>query len=145
MIVYQLTCHQGHSFEGWFASAAACEKQVEQGLLSCPTCSSADIARLPSGPHVHTSGTATNAPATLTVTNEGARREVLAALRRFIVENTQDVGRKFPEVARRIHYKEEAARGIRGRVTPAEAAELAAEGVTAFAVSPEVLPSEEVH
>jgi hypothetical protein len=94
---------------------------------------------------VHTSGATADAPATLTVTNEGARREVLAALRRFILENTQDVGRRFPEVARRIHYKEEAERGIRGRVTPEEAADLAAEGVTAFAVSPEVLPSEEVH
>ena len=79
------------------------------------------------------------------MTNDGARSEVLAALRRFILENTEDVGRKFPEVARRIHYKEETARGIRGRVTPDEAAELAEEGVTTFAVSPEVLPSEEVH
>lgn len=145
MIVYQLACDQGHRFEGWFASAAACEKQVEDGLLACPTCASPDIARLPSAPHVHTSGATANPPATLAVTNAGARREVLAALRRFILENTQDVGRKFPEVARRIHYKEEAARGIRGRVTPEEAADLADEGVTTFAVSPEVLPSEEVH
>jgi len=144
MIVYQMACDQGHPFEGWFASADACVKQVEEGLLECPTCGSPDVTRLPSAPHVHTSA-ASEAPATLSVTNEAARRKVLVALRQFILENTDDVGRKFAEVARRIHYKEEEARGIRGRVTPEEAVELSEEGVTAFAISPEVIPSEEVH
>jgi hypothetical protein len=144
MIVYQLTCEQGHRFEGWFASAEACGKQVEDGLLACPTCGSPDITRLPSAPHVHTSAAST-APPTMPVTNDAGRRDVLLALRKFILENTDDVGRKFAEVARRIHYKEEEARGIRGRVTPDEAAELTEEGVTTFSISPEVIPSEEVH
>jgi hypothetical protein len=144
MIVYQLACGQGHYFEGWFASPEACEKQVEDGLLECPTCASADIRKLPSAPHVHTSSSS-QAPATMPVTNEIARRDVLLALRKHILENTDNVGRKFAEVARRIHYQEEEARGIRGQVTPEEAAELSEEGVTTFAISPEVIPSEEVH
>jgi hypothetical protein len=147
MIVYQLACGQGHYFEGWFASADACERQVEDGLLQCPTCASPDITRLPSAPHVHTSHGAAEAegPKTMSVTNDAARQDVLLALRKFILENTENVGRRFPEVARRIHYKEEGARGIRGQVTPEEAAELREEGVTTYAISPEVVPSEEVH
>jgi hypothetical protein len=146
MIVYQMACGQGHRFEGWFASPDACEKQVEDGLLECPTCASPDITRLPSAPHVHThSPAASEAPKTLPVANEAARTEVLLALRKYILENTDNVGRKFAEVARRIHYKEEEARGIRGQVTPEEAARLSEEGVSTFAISPEVIPSEEVH
>lgn len=144
MIIYQLACDQGHRFEGWFASPEACEQQVADGLLECPTCASPDITRLPSAPHVHTSG-ASEAPKTLPVANEAARREVLLALRKYILENTDNVGRRFAEVARRIHYQEEEARGIRGQVTPEEAAELSKEGVSTFAISPEVIPSEEVH
>jgi hypothetical protein len=144
MIVYQMACEQGHFFEGWFASAEACEQQVADGLLECPTCASPEITRLPSAPHVHTSS-ASEAPATLPVANEAARREVLLALRKFILENTDNVGRRFAEVARRIHYKDEEPRGIRGQVTPEEAAELSEEGVSTFAISPEVIPSEEVH
>jgi hypothetical protein len=144
MIVYQLACGQGHHFEGWFASSDACERQAAEGLLACPTCGNPEVQKLPSAPHVHTSG-ASAAPATLSVANETARREVLLALRKHILENTDNVGRKFAEVARRMHYKEEEARGIRGQVTPEEAAELGEEGVTTFAISPEVIPSEEVH
>ena len=144
MIIYQLACGQGHLFEGWFASAEACEKQVADGLLECPTCASSDITRLPSAPHVHTSSPS-EGPKTLPVTNDAARREALFALRKFILENTDNVGRRFAEVARRIHYQEEEARGIRGQVTPEEAAELREEGVSTYAISPEVIPSEEVH
>src|SRR5690348_12459169 len=122
MIVYQLACPSGHFFEGWFASAEACEKQAAGGLLECPTCSSVEIRKLPSAPHVHTAG------------EPAAPQEAFVALRRFILANTENVGRKFAEIARRIHYKEEEARGIRGQVTPEEAAELREEGVTTYTV-----------
>ena len=140
MIVYQLACPSGHFFEGWFASAEACEKQAAAGHLECPTCSSAEIRKLPSAPHVHTGGDAAPAP-----DGQAVRREALAALRKYILANTENVGRQFAEIARRIHYKEEEARGIRGRVSAEEAAELHEEGVAAYAVPADVLPSEEVH
>jgi hypothetical protein len=143
MIVYQLGCGEGHFFEGWFASAEACDRQAQTGQLQCPTCSSAEIRKLPSAPHVHTSG---GEGAAATPADEAAvRGAALKALRTFILANTENVGRKFAEVARRIHYQEEEARGIRGQVTPEEAAELHEEGVQALAVSPDVIPSEEVH
>jgi len=142
MIVYQLACERGHYFEGWFASAEACEKQAVDGRLQCPSCASANVRKLPAAPHVRTS--ASDAPQ-LPVRREEARREALVALRTLILASTQDVGRQFAEVARRIHYKEEEARNIRGRVTQDEAEELREEGIQALVVSPEVLPSEEIH
>ncbi len=141
MIVYQLACPNGHFFEGWFASAEACERQAAGGLLECPSCSSVKIRKLPSAPHVHTSGETASASADA----QAERRQAIAALRKYILANTENVGSKFAEIARRIHYKEEEERGIRGQVTREEAAELEEEGVPAYGVPADVLPSEEVH
>lgn len=138
MIVYALTCGQGHSFEGWFASSQACEQQAAAGLLECPTCASPDIRKLPSAPYVKAS---TEVPASEAVAQQArVRQKVLAALRTHILATTEDVGRAFAEVARRIHYQEEKARNIRGQVTADEAIELREEGVEAYAISPELLP-----
>jgi hypothetical protein len=142
MIVYQMSCAGGHAFEGWFTSAEACEKQAAEGLLECPSCSSVEIRKLPSAPHVHTSGASVASGQPLA---ENVRHESLLLLRKFILANTEDVGRKFAEVARRIHYQEEKARGIRGVVTPEEATELHEEGVATLSIAPGVIPSDEVH
>ena len=69
----------------------------------------------------------------------------LAALKAHVLAHTEDVGRRFPEVARRIHYGEEAHRGIRGRVTPEEAKALEEEGVPAVALPPALSLGEDVH
>lgn len=142
MIVYQLTCAQGHSFEGWFSSAEAFDKQAESGQLQCPTCSTPDVRKALSAPHVHTGGPQ---PPAAPKSGSDTRREAMVELRNFILTNTEDVGRKFAEIARRIHYREEDARNIRGVVTPDEAEELREEGVEAIAISPGILPGEEVH
>jgi hypothetical protein len=142
MIVYQLACAEGHHFEGWFASADAHEKQAAAGQLQCPECSSMEVRKLPAAPHVHTSGGAATPPAKR---EEGVRREAIAALRQFLLTSTEDVGRKFAEVARRIHYQEEEARNIRGHVTQEEAEELQEEGVQAVAIPAGIIPSGEVH
>jgi hypothetical protein len=143
MIVYQLACGRGHFFEGWFACAEACDQQAEAGQIQCPACSSSEVRKLPAAPHVHTSGA--SAPEASSGAGDTVKRDALQALRKFILANTQNVGRKFAEVARRIHYQEEEARGIRGQVTPEEAEELHDEGVPTYTVSSEVIPSEEVH
>lgn len=142
MIVYQLACGHGHFFEGWFASAEACDKQSAAGQLQCPTCSSAQVRKLPSAPHVHTSGSASPPPP---LAGDAVRAQSLQLLRKFILANTEDVGRRFAEIARRIHYQEEDARGIRGQVTHEEAQELHEEGVETLSVSPDLIPNEEVH
>ena len=143
MIVYQLACPEDHFFEGWFASAEACEQQARDGRLQCPTCASADVRKLPAAPHVHTSGSAASAP--VPAGEAKLRNDAIKAVRDYILANTENVGRKFAEVARRIHYKEEEERGIRGQVTREEAEELREEGIPALAVSGEVIPSEEIH
>lgn len=141
MIVYQLGCAGGHFFEGWFASAQACDRQAAAGQLQCPTCASTEVRKLPSAPYVKGASTAEAAAA------DGAklRTAAVVALRELLLTKTENVGRQFAEIARRIHYQEEAARDIRGQVTAEEAAELHEEGVPVFAVPPEVLPTEEIH
>jgi hypothetical protein len=139
MIVYQMGCANGHSFEGWFASAQACEEQADSGVLTCPTCSSGKIRKMLSAPHVHTGEAAPAADA-------ATREKAIDALRTMVLTSTEDVGRRFAEVARRIHYKEEAARNIRGRVTADEAQELKEEGVDTLTLPPGIVPdSDEIH
>ncbi|HXN15837.1 MAG TPA: DUF1178 family protein [Usitatibacter sp.] len=142
MIVYQLACRAGHFFEGWFASAEACDRQTAAGQLQCPACSTGEVHKLPSAPYVQTSVAAS---AKAPVAQEGARCEALLALRKAILANTENVGRQFAEIARRIHYQEEKARGIRGQVTAEEALELREEGVATYTIPAEILPNEEVH
>jgi hypothetical protein len=142
MIIYPLACDAGHEFEGWFASAEACDRQAEAGQIQCPSCSSAEVRKLPAAPHVHTSA----GEAAPTRAQESAvRPQTIAALRKFILANTDDVGREFAEIARRIHYKEEDARNIRGVVTPEEAQELSEEGVETLTLPSEVVPPGELH
>jgi hypothetical protein len=139
MIIYPLACDAGHEFEGWFASAEACDRQAESGQIQCPSCSSAEVRKLPAAPHIHTSGGEVSPAPAL------ARHQAVAVLRRFILASTEDVGRKFAEVARRIHYREEERRNIRGVATTQEAQELHDEGIEALIVSPEVVPPGELH
>ncbi|HEX4334041.1 MAG TPA: DUF1178 family protein [Usitatibacter sp.] len=141
MIVYQLECTQGHCFEGWFASAQACDEQASDGRLQCPACSTSEVRKLPSAPHVHTGESAPSPEAG----GIKARREAIAKLRNLILTSTEDVGRQFAEVARRIHYQEEASRDIRGQVTAEEAEELREEGVETLTLPPDFLPTGEVH
>ena len=143
MIVYPLACGQGHFFEGWFASAGACDRQAAAGQLSCPTCASADVRKLPSAPYVKGSGGVQ--PPAGEADAAAARQRALVALRNHLRENTENVGRRFAEVARRIHYREEEARAIRGQVTLEEAVELREEGVPALAIPPEAMPGEGAH
>jgi hypothetical protein len=142
MIIHQLACPGGHFFEGWFASAEACENQAAEGRLECPTCGSSEVRKLPSAPHVHTSSAA---PPPSAERDALLRREAIAALRQLLVSSTENVGKRFAEVARRMHYQEEESRAIRGLSTAQEARELAEEGIEAYVVPPEINLSEEVH
>src|ERR1700694_1742571 len=114
MIVYPLACGEGHFCGGWFASSEACDQQAAAGRLQCPTCSTADVRKLPAAPYVKGSS---GSGAVAADDQARLRAGGLQALRTFIVTNTEDVGRKFAEVARRMHYQEEKARNIRGQVT----------------------------
>jgi hypothetical protein len=134
MKVFNLGCAQDHRFEGWFASAEAFESQRERGLVECPVCGDQSVRRLPSAPRLNLSSAGRDAPK---AGEAGALTpEKVQALwlrmARHIRENTEDVGERFAEEARRIHYRDAPNRGIRGIATREEAAELAEEGIEVF-------------
>ena len=141
MKVFNLQCSGGHRFEGWFKSSEACEDQRARRLLSCPICDSLEIARLPSAPHIQSStsvaddGRATRevVPAEGLGSSLQGRRQLvqqrLLELAKALVESADDVGRDFPEEARRIHYQEAPERMIMGQATVEETQALQDEGI----------------
>jgi hypothetical protein len=145
MKVLDLRCDAGHAFEGWFASEDDYGSQRERGLLDCPVCGNAEVTRLPSAPRLNLSGARApavapaqapaNGPASASTTEvamhgSAAQRFVEAVAE--LLNNTQDVGARFAEEARRIHYGESEHKAIRGQATPQEREALADEGIEVF-------------
>jgi hypothetical protein len=131
MIVYDLVCAQQHRFEGWFASTEDYARQHDQTMIRCPVCDDAAIERRPSanvqiGRAAMPAGERETKTETETVTSGEA--EALKLMRR-LVANVENVGRAFPEEARKIHYDEAPKRGIRGQASPEEAESLRDEGI----------------
>jgi len=132
MKVFNLQCGNGHQFEGWFGSDADYESQKERGLVGCPLCGEAQVRRLPSAPRLNLGAVAvaepTPAPAAPQAQAPGMEALWMQAVR-HVLANTEDVGARFAEEARRIHYGETEQRGIRGRTTQDEARALDEEGI----------------
>ena len=159
MKVLDLQCAQRHSFEGWFASEDDFRSQLVRGLVECPMCANSDIQKMPSAPRLnlggHTapvaessspqSGAPVSTPAlapqhnSLEVAGNAQARpgsaEQAAFLHalRHVLANTEDVGKRFADEARAMHYGDAEARSIRGQTSAREAVELLEEGI-------EVLP-----
>ena len=134
MKVLDLRCAAGHRFEGWFASEDDLQAQTDRGLMECPVCADKSITRLPSAPRLNVSGArepgakatqpaAADAPVEMTM-----QAAWLRAVQQ-VMNQTENVGDRFPEEARRIHYGEADERAIRGRATPDEAQALRDEGI----------------
>lgn len=143
MKVFNLACEHEHQFEGWFASVTAYDEQLEGGLLECPVCASRSIRRMPAAPRLNLSSgrpapaqgepAADAAPAAAAMPTPQQLQAMWMKMARHLVRNTEDVGERFAEEARRIHYHEAPERGIRGVATAEERAELADEGIEVFA------------
>ena len=135
MKVLNLRCAQDHRFEGWFSSDDDFIDQGARGLVACPMCDDKTITRLPSAPRLNVSTQRGEAqpPVTGEVTEARAQGRWLRAVREMMA-NTEDVGDRFPEEARRIHYGETAERGIRGRASPDDAEALREEGIEVVSV-----------
>lgn len=133
MIVLNLRCAMDHPFEGWFASPHAFDDQAAKGMLSCPVCGSVEINRLPSGPRVisHSSASKGKSLAEPELTPEAL--SLLGALAEA-ARTAEDVAERFPEEARKIHYGEVPARGIKGQASLAETRELLEEGIAVLPV-----------
>lgn len=129
MIRYSLVCDNAHDFEGWFSGSADFDRQVEAGLLTCPVCNSAAISKSLMAPSVSTARKKEEKQA---VAMDIAQKRVMAKIREAVAAikaNAEDVGEKFPEEARKIHYGEADARGIIGQASFADVRELIEEGI----------------
>jgi hypothetical protein len=144
MIRYTLNCDQGHTFESWFANSAAYDKQAKRSLIACPVCNSTKVEKAIMAPRLarkdkssainvtnetEAPGPAANAPVAMMSPQEQEFRAKLKELRDHLVANADNVGKKFPEVARKMHYGEIEHRSIYGEASPQDAKELSEEGI----------------
>lgn len=143
MKVLNLRCSRLHSFEGWFASEDDFQDQSRRGLIACPVCADSGVQKMPSAPRLNLGGhpapsplakpvqSPTAGPAeevALPESGHAAQAAFLTALRQ-VVAATEDMGERFAEEARRIHYGEAQARAIRGQASARETVELLEEGI----------------
>ena len=156
MIRYSLRCEQNHSFESWFQSSSAYDSQVKSKLVTCPACGSAQVEKAIMAPRIvgkkgrdkaaaaveatAEAAPAVNEPASLMMAQERELRAKIKELRDHIVKNADNVGERFPNEARAMHYGDKEHRPIYGEASPEEARALIDEGVE---VSPlPVLPED---
>lgn len=147
MKVLNLQCDARHGFEGWFASEEDYAGQVERGLLACPMCGSKSVKKLPSAPRLNLGAARpeeaappkTTAPKqdVVMASPEQALQAAWLQVARKLIEQTEDVGGRFAEEARKIHYGEVQERSIRGQASREETEALLDEGI---AVMPLPLP-----
>jgi hypothetical protein len=132
MKVLNLRCASGHGFEGWFGSDDEFMDQNGRAAIECPLCSDRVITRMPSAPRLNLSGSrdgnASPPPDGLSL------QKAWLNTARQLMAQTEDVGERFPEEARRIHHGEIAQRGIRGQATPEEREALRDEGIEVMAL-----------
>ncbi|MEY2840188.1 MAG: hypothetical protein RJB60_2487 [Pseudomonadota bacterium] len=161
MLVVDLSCAQGHRFEGWFASSDDLAAQQAKGLVTCPVCGDAHVTRVPSASHVVVQGggerrSADQAPRQVgesapknppvpasspDASSQAPDPEVVRQLQamwlntvREIVQNTEDVGDSFPEEVRAMHHGDAPERAVRGQASPEERQALRDEGIEVIAL-----------
>jgi len=149
MKVLNLRCANGHGFEGWFASDDDYMDQNGRGLVECPMCADKVITRMPSAPRLNLSGareaepaapasaSASTSPSTPQQPQPPQPADLQAAFMRAVremIQRTEDVGPRFAEEARRIHYGEAPERSIRGKASAEEREALRDEGIETFAL-----------
>lgn len=134
MIVYDLACICGITFEGWFQDRGAFLSQQESGLLVCPGCGSNAVRKILSPVNVCRSQVAIPVQTKTTETEDGCVTaesvlQALSTLRKFVEKNFEDVGTKLAEESLKIHYGVEKPRNIRGVTSEEEEKVLAKEGI----------------
>ncbi|HEX3664930.1 MAG TPA: DUF1178 family protein [Rhizomicrobium sp.] len=133
MIVYALQCSEGHGFEGWFRDSVAFDEQETAGKLVCPVCDTRSVKKAMMAPALK-GAPAERAPSAPEEIRK--MRKFMTGLRKYVEQNADYVGPKFPEEARKIHYGETDERQIYGEATLKEAKELIEEGVDVAPLPP---------
>lgn len=131
--VLNLRCAHDHVFEGWFASEDDLQAQSERGLVQCPVCGDSTVTRLPSAPRLNVANLR-EAPSTAPADPQAHLQSQWMRAVKHLMDNTEDVGDRFPEEARRIHYGEVEERGIRGQASREAAEALREEGIDVVAL-----------
>jgi hypothetical protein len=138
VILYNLVCDKRHEFESWFPNSSAYDKQARRGLVACPVCGSAKVDKAIMAPRLARKDKSTSAalvadepaaPVAMISPQEQEFRTKLKELRDHLTANADNVGKKFPEEARKMHYGEIEHRSIYGEATPQDAKELHEEGI----------------
>jgi hypothetical protein len=146
VIRYALICEGGHEFESWFSDSAAYDKQVKRKLVTCPVCDSAKVEKAIMAPRLARKDKSSSAPEpaeapapmpvpaapaapVMISPQEREFRVKLKELRDHLTSNSDNVGRKFPEEARKMHYGEIEHRSIYGEASPDDAKALHEEGI----------------
>lgn len=136
MIAYNLICAKEHEFEGWFANSSAFDEQAKDGKLVCPICNSRKVNKAIMAPALSSKvGKQKFAPSPDEMRK---MRQFMTGLRKYVEENAENVGEKFPEEARKIHYGEMEERPIYGHATLEEAADLVEEGIDVAPLPPDL-------
>jgi hypothetical protein len=139
MIVYELACDKGHTFEAWFKDSATYERQEKRKQLSCAVCGSSRVRKALMAPRIGSTkgkdGAENQLPAQASYANDPEMKKAaaimkeLAELRRHVEKNADYVGTKFADEARKMHYGEKDRRNIYGEASNKEAQELSEEGI----------------
>ena len=134
MIHYDLICDQGHAFDGWFRNSAAYDEQADRGLVTCAQCGSTKVDKQMMAPGIPVKSNRKAGSAKTMVAAPADPRlaellEMVRAMRKHVEETAENVGDRFAEEARKIHYAESEERGIYGQTTPDEARDLIEEGI----------------
>ncbi len=129
MISFSLVCSNAHEFEGWFSSSDDFDSQKARGLVECPVCGDQSVDKALMAPSVSTSRSKEQTVPMAMDAEQTKMMDQIRDLTKKMREGAENVGDKFAEEARKIHYGETEARGIYGKATPVEAKGLAEEGV----------------
>ena len=134
MVVYDLICKKKHSFEGWFPSFESYQEQAKRGQITCPTCGSSKVEKVPHACAVISQRGDKAEPKPVQKKpelplTEAEATEVLFKLHHYVTENFENVGARFAHEAREIFHGEAEPRPIHGTATSEERRELDEEGI----------------
>jgi hypothetical protein len=131
VIIYDLKCEKGHKFEGWFKDRSAFENQKSKRLITCPVCGNSDVEMIPSTMSIM-------ARDTKAINRENVEElsmpRAIKLFHEYLNKNFDDVGKKFTDIALKMHHGEEEKRNIKGTTTESEEDILREEGVHFFKI-----------
>ena len=125
MIKYNLICECEKIFESWFSSSAEYDVLMRKQLINCIYCNSTSVKKTIMAPNLSSKS---NQISKRTKFEKNIKKQLLN-FRRHIEKNCRNVGDNFPQEARSIYYDKKASKGIYGKTTPEETAELLEEGI----------------